>query len=76
VLVAHGRDYSGDVLKAVAKPQVVIGYAEGIQFAIGDRAAPAGTKDDGPFDGVWLAIADPGVAEDAPAARLICGVYP
>ena len=75
-LVAHGRDDSGDVLKVVAEPQVVIRHAEGILFAAGDRAAPADAKNGGPLDRVWLAIADAEVAEHAPTARLIRGVNP
>jgi hypothetical protein len=63
-LVAQGRDRRSDVLEAVAKPEMVIGYAEGVQFAVGDRAAAADAGDGGPFDRVWVAVADPDVAEE------------
>ncbi len=73
-LVAQER--RSEVLEAVAKSEVVIGYAEGIQFAVGNRAAAAEAKDGGPVDRVWLTVADPYVSEHAPVSRLIRGVYP
>src|SRR5690349_1492016 len=68
-LVAHRCDLSGDVLEALAKPQVVIPYPERVQFAARDRAAAGEASDGGPMDRVGIAIADPEVAEHAPAAR-------
>src|SRR6202040_4045206 len=65
-----------DVLEVVAVAQVVIADAEGILFAAGDRAAPGDTKNGGPFDRVWLAVADAKVAEHAPAARFVRGIHP
>ncbi len=43
-LVAHGRNYSGDVFEVTAEPQVVIRQAEGITISAGDRTAPADAK--------------------------------
>jgi hypothetical protein len=46
-LVADGHDRSDVILEGVAKPQVVIRDAKSIQFAVGERAAPADADDGG-----------------------------